>query len=133
MNSLFSRASPTAIRQVESVSFRSHEYRRGGEHWANVHVAALPSPDKSLIVVQSYSGGYLTDEPKLGGKIFIDIYSTDSGVRLCRVEGTHQAYNGSDFLNNTTWTDNRELVANPDPVLHHQLLYCNFNSASAKK
>jgi len=132
--SLLYRVPSSTARQLESVSFRGREYRRAGEHWASVHVAALPSPDQSLLVIQSYSGSYVTDkERKQGGEIFIDIYSTDSGARLCRVAGTHQTYHGSGFMDPTTWTGNRELVGNPDSVLNRQLLYCNFNSSSPRR
>lgn len=134
MHSLFARAFSTPILKVESVSFRGRQYKRGGQHWAYHHVAALPSPDESLLVLQSYSGGYTTDkERKQGGEIFIDIYSTDSGARICRIAGTHQTYDGAGFLADTTWTANRELVASPDPRFFLQLLYCNFNSSRVQE
>lgn len=132
--SVFDRLPTRDIRPIDSVTFRGREYRRAGDHWATRSVAALPSPDQSLLVIQSYSGSHVMDkERKQGGEIFIDIYSADSGARLCRVTGTHQSYHGSGFLDNTAWTADRELVGNLAPAFTFELLYCNFNSSSPRK
>lgn len=82
-----------------------------------------------MVAIQSYSGGYTTDTVRIqGGRIFIDIYETGSGKRVCGISGTHQEYDGSMFLSRTFWVGNRELVVGHDPLWNHQLLYCNFAS-----
>lgn len=115
------------------VSYRGRDYRKTGAYWSNNFSAALPSPDGQLLTLQSYTGSRVRDlEHQPDGKIFIDVYDTNSGEAVCRIQGAHRDYLGADLLDSTSWLSDTLMVATIAPFYKRRFLLCDFSQRGSK-
>ena len=115
------------------VSYRGRDYRKTGAYWSNSFSAALPSPDGQLLILQSHTGSRVGDrEPQTDGKIYIDVYDTNSGKAVCRIQGAHSDYFGAGLLEATSWLSDTLMVASIAPFYMRRFLQCDFSQRGSK-
>ncbi|MBL8175051.1 MAG: hypothetical protein JNK48_10290 [Bryobacterales bacterium] len=111
----------------EKITYKGKEYARAGHHWAYPFAAALPSPSGRLLALQSFTGSRKGDKTlQKDATIYIEVFDTSSGAKVCGVEGVHSDYLGADLLSETSWISDFHLIASISPDDMQRFLFCSF-------
>jgi len=115
----------------ERITYKGKEFARAGNYWAYPFAAALPSPSGRLLAVQSFSGSRKGDKTlKKDGTIYIEVFDTSNGAKVCGVEGVHSDYLGAELLAETFWLTDLFLIASISPDDMQRFLFCDFKPKS---
>jgi hypothetical protein len=128
------RSSYSNVEQNQPVKFNGFQFMKSGKIWANDN--SRVSPDKTWIVLQSWSGGsalnpdtHLLVCPLFScrGKIFLDIFNADTGKKVLAIEASYSGGYPETLLASTGWLTEGYFIV---PLGEHRerCLICEFGA-----
>jgi len=117
------------------IVFNGFQFRKTGAFWGGSDSVSRLSPDSSCLVLSSLTDAGTTKfSLRRVGKVFLDIYSADTGKKMLTIEGM---YSGFDFnpdgsLKKAAWLTERYFIL---PLGEHRdrCLICDFGAANRQR
>ena len=127
------RTSGPDLPRGDTVMFNGYEFRKSGIQWSISPDEALLSPDRSWIVLRSWSGtlSHSDDIPgglefgESRGQLFFDIFNTDTGRKVVTIVGSYVDIHPSEAIGKAGWLTERYFMV---PLGEHRerCLVCEF-------
>jgi hypothetical protein len=129
--------SGSSLTGEQQAEFHGHQFIKTGNTWVLSNEAARLSPDQAWLGLQSTSGG---DRQRGPTKVFLDVFSTDTGKNILTLEGVYSNGIGTSvysidpdgYLTKTAWLGERYFIV---PLGSHKesCLVCEFAARSKQE